>query len=140
MGSIYINVSDSVPDVIKNIDSKVQELPERMVNLVEDIADMYEGFATDEAPVKLGDLQGSIYTENTGLLERLVSPHVDYAIHVHNGYDPFELNSPVNIDGGWVYIKTHPGYEGNPFMERAETRGESYVEMLSDEFIGWLSE
>jgi hypothetical protein len=29
---------------------------------------------------------------------------------------------------------------GNPFMDRAETRGESYVESLSNEFLGWLSE
>lgn len=140
MGSIELNFSDSAEGVVRNIQDKISELPDRMTNLVDDLASVYEVLAKDEAPVDKGDLQGSIWTENTGVLSRLITPHVAHALPVHEGYDSFELNSPVNIDGNWVYIKTHPGFPGNPFMDRAESRGESYVESLSNKFLGWLSE
>lgn len=140
MATITINVSDSATSVIRDMNSKIAELPSKTEELISRISSTIESDAKQEAPVLFGDLQNSINTENVGLLERLITPHVDYAVYVHEGYGPFELNSPVNIKGGWVYIKTHPGYTGNPFMNRAAEQGESYAEQLSDEFLEWLVE
>lgn len=128
MGSIELNFSDAADKVVTDLQNKIAELPERTVNLIEDIADMFEVLAEDEAPVLLGDLQGSIYTENTGLLERLITPHIEYAIYVHEGH----LTRPGKKEQWFV--------PPNPFMTRAQDRGEPYVESLSNEFIGWLTE
>lgn len=126
MGSIELNFSDSAQGVIQDLQRKISELPERTVNLVEDIADMFEVLATDEAPVLFGDLQGSIYTENTGLLERLITPHIEYAVYVHEGH-------MTRGKEPWFV-------PANPYMDRASDRGEPYVESLSNEFVEWLTE
>lgn len=49
----------------------------------------------------------------------LLISNADYSAHVEFGTKPHEINSPVNIKGKWVYIKTHPGTEAQPFMRPA---------------------
>ena len=88
-------------------------------------------FATEIANVKTGNLRSSIQAEPSSDLSWVIGTGTEYAPFVHEGFDSFPLNSPVNIDGHWVYIGQHPGYKGNPFFDDAI----SDVEGRIDEFI-----
>ena len=76
---------------------------------------------------------GSIQAEQSDDLNWIVGTNLEYAVPVHEGYDPFWLDSPVNIDGNWVYIKEHPGYSGDLFFDRTidtiEARIDTYLDL-----------
>lgn len=88
--------------------------------------------SVEEAPVKKGTLRGSIQAEQHDDLSWIVGTNLEYAVPVHEGYGPFWLNSPVNIDGNWVYIKEHPGYGGNPFFECTVDKVEAKIDTYLD--------
>lgn len=141
MGNIEINFTGAAEDVIKDIQGKISELSGKMEELIVRAANVFEDEAKYEAPVLFGNLQNSISTENVDLFTRLITPHVDYAIYVHDGH----MTRPRTIDTGSYGGKMSYGgaqhfVPGNPFMDRAQATGESYVESLVDEFLGWLSE
>jgi hypothetical protein len=82
--------------------------------------------------IKTGNLRSSIFSDPVDSLNWMFGTDLFYAPYVHEGFDSFWLDSPVNIDGDWVYIKQHPGYEGNPFfddtLEETETQLDNYLE------------
>lgn len=84
--------------------------------------------AVSNANVKTGTLRSSIQAEQQDDTSWIVGTNLEYASFPHDGFDSFELNRSVNIGGNWVYIKTHPGYEGNPFFTDAGTTVEGNVE------------
>jgi hypothetical protein len=89
--------------------------------------------SVEEAPIKKGTLRGSIQAQQQDDLTWIIGTNLEYAVPVHEGYESFPLNSPVNIDGNWVYIKEHPGYSGNPFFDRTteiiESRIDTYLDL-----------
>jgi hypothetical protein len=114
---------DRLLDNLKEVSSKVLEY----------MAMDFWSVSVEEAPIKKGTLRASIQSEQQDDLTWIVGTNLEYAVPVHEGYDSFPLDSPVNIDGQWVYIKTHPGYSGNPFFDRTteiiEGRIETYLDL-----------
>jgi hypothetical protein len=124
MGSIDITIDK---ELIGDIQRIADKLPSAVTEFLDDIASSLEVLMKDEAPVRLGDLQNSITTDTVSPLERLIWPSMFYAPFVILGTRRHPINSPVNIEGNWVYIKEHPGTSPNPFPDRALDRADSII-------------
>jgi hypothetical protein len=119
------------------LDTFFEELKNVGNQVIEYLAMDFWSVSIEEAPIHRGTLRSSIQNEQQDNLTWIVGTSLEYAVPVHEGYGPFWLDSPVNIDGNWVYIKQHPGYSGDPFFDRTldtiETRTNTYLELaISD--------
>ncbi len=142
MGSIDINIgSQALEGELSRI---ADRLPSALTNLLDDLAADVEVLMKDEAPVRLGDLQNSITTDEVSSLERLIWPTVEHAAFVILG------TSPHVIEGSpWLYWEgaehpvrrvMHPGTSPNPFPDRAADRADSYIEKRLESFYNDLLE
>ena len=135
MGSIDITFDRALIGDIQRIADK---LPQAVTEFLDDIASSLEVLMKDEAPVRLGDLQNSITTDTVSPLERLIWPSMFYAPFVIMGTRPHQINSAIQIDGNWVYIKEHPGTMPNDFVSRAADRADSIIETRTEQFYNDL--
>lgn len=97
----------------------------------------FETEAKVRAPVDTAALRNSIHTEGGGMAYT-VSDGVEYGVYQEFGVNhPYEINSPVNIKGQWVFIKTHPGFKAQPFFTPAAEKVGSHY--FVEFFPIWLS-
>lgn len=138
MGSIDITIGGrALEGELRRI---ADRLPQALTNFLDDVSSDVEILMKDEAPVVIGDLQNSITTDTVSMTERLIWPSALHAAFVILGTRPHEINSPVKIEGNWVYIKEHPGTSPNPFPDRAVDRADRFIEIHKEEFYNTLLE
>jgi hypothetical protein len=114
------------------VDGLFEELEYVGSRSIEYLALDFWSISVEEAPIAKGTLRGSIQADQKDDLSWIVGTNLEYAVPVHEGYPPFWLDSPVNIDGNWVYIKEHPGYSGNPFFDRTIDSLEGKIDTYLD--------
>ena len=106
--------------------------------LIKKHAVQFESIAKQRAPIDLGNLVNSIHIENLTELSATIQDGVEYGAYQEFGVNhPYTIDSPVNIKGNWVYIKTHPGFAPQPFFTpAAEAVGKSYFVEFFPIFLG----
>jgi hypothetical protein len=166
MGDIEIQVEKDA--FISKLEAKIGELPERLTNMVSDIADNVEIVMKDEAPYNKGMLRRTITTESVDDTTRWVGPTVEYAPYVVYGtrphiieaknakaLGPFAFSSYLGVRfGGHADAKKagsveglqfftsvhHPGTQPDDFVTRAKERSEGRNDAIIEKFMGWLTE
>lgn len=114
------------------LDNLFEGLKEVGSRIIEYLALDFWSMSVEEAPIDKGTLRGSIQANQADDLSWVVGTNLEYAVLVHEGYPSFWLDSPVNIDGNWVYIKEHPGYGGDPFFDRTMDSVEAKIDTYLD--------
>ena len=106
--------------------------------LIKKHAVQFESIAKQRAPIDFGNLVNSIHIENLTELSATIQDGVEYGVYQEFGVNhPYTIDSPVNIKGNWVYIKTHPGFAPQPFFTpAAEAVGKSYFVEFFPIFLG----
>lgn len=100
-----------------------------------------------EAPVNKqsggGNLRQSIMSKKTGIAKGQVSVGVNYAVFVHEGTRPHEINALVkrvlaNKRTGQIFGKKvkHPGTKANPFLQRAVDNSEKDINDYFNKILG----
>lgn len=75
---------------------------------------------SQKTPVDTGRMVQSVGSRRVNLLTAMMFVATDYAVFVHEGTRPHDVNSPVFIQGvGWRYIGRHKGTKAQPFVEWA---------------------
>lgn len=117
------------------------------VQLVDDLADIYEGWFRIEAPVLWGDLQNGTTIDVISPLGRLIysdAPHFPFVVL---GTKPHSIGSAINIKGvGWRYIglspkgkgTIHPGTPPNDFPARAFDNAQGQIDNRIEEYLNWF--
>jgi HK97 gp10 family phage protein len=121
----------------KGLDSLIARLPGKAAELVETAARNFEQVAKDGAPVDTGNLKSSISAQpGASPLHWVVRDGTAYGIYQEFGVNhPYTINSPVNIKGHWVFIKTHPGFKAQPFwMPALESTRNKFISSFSSMF------
>lgn len=94
--------------------------------------------AKGEAPIKTGTLRRSISMDYKPI-EVSIYPSVKYAWWVHQGFDARDIYPRRKRalrfklrDGSIIYSKRvrHPGFKGNPFMERTIDKEEGNIQNI----------
>lgn len=125
--------------LVTALGNKISEIPQRTVDLVDDISDIGDAYLRDEAPVLWGELQNSHVVEVVGPYRRLLYPTAPHAPNVILGSPPHYIGSPVLIkDVGWRYIGMHPGNAPNDYPKRAKDLTESTIQPLLADYVDWL--
>ncbi len=142
MGSLEIHVDSA--EFRNKLETKINEIPGRTINLIDDISDVVEAYMRDESPVRFGDLQNSHTTEVLSDLERWIGPTVKHAEYVVKGTRPhlIEGNPFLYWKGAEHPVRRvqHPGTSPNDYITRAKDRSEGRSSQLIQEFLGWLTE
>lgn len=106
--------------------------------LIQKHAVQFETIAKQHAPIDVGTLYDSIHIENMTDISATIQDGVEYGVYQEFGVNhPYTIDSPVNIKGKWVYIKTHPGFAAHPFFTpAAEAVGKSFFVEFFPIFLG----
>jgi len=138
MGSIDINIgSQALEGELSRI---ADRLPSALTNLLDDLAADVEVLMKDEAPVRLGDLQNSITTDDVSNLERLIWPTIEYAPYVILGHMTRPITVHTRHYGSLSYGGNQHFVPGNPFPDRAADRADPYLEKRMESFYNDLLE
>lgn len=73
--------------------------------------------------------------EKRRLIEGYVGNTSDHAVYLEFGTSPHSIDSPVMIDGNWVYIKEHPGTRARPILRSAVdsvVKGDNYGKVFKE--------
>jgi len=98
------------------------------------------GKAKEEVPIKTGDLRRSIMLSYKPIAVRVFTEK-EYAVPVHEGFRAHEIIATrakflrfKGRDGEYVYVKKvwHPGFRGDPFMQRTIEIEEGEVNRIFD--------
>jgi hypothetical protein len=119
-GAIHIEFSSSL---LAALDNKVNELPGRFLNLVNESALITQRQVIEESPFITHNLQGATTVEPTADYERLIFPDLgraSYALY-------------VILQG----IKRN--YPGNPYFDRGKDNAEPLINQEVEAFEQWLS-
>lgn len=141
--------------IAQHMNTKGDEIPDKLATLVTEIANVYQANIKREAPVNkqkggasAGTLQSSIRVENHGPLEsrvfqdRNIAP---YAIYVLKGTPAHMIRPKHKKALFWPGLKNpvkwarHPGTEANPFWDRGVQSSQSEKQANIDEFVEWLT-
>lgn len=109
--------------LLEHLESKKEELPERLGKLVQDVSNIYKNAVVLEAPRITGNLKSSIRVEDIDDFTRRVYPdehQAPYAEYVIRG----------------VRGKAFVGE--NDFLGRGAEQGKAMSEGTINEFLGWL--
>jgi len=88
--------------------------------LIKKHAKQFETIAKQNAPIDLGALVNSIHISKIDEVSATIQDGEEYGVYQEFGVNhPYTIDSPVNIKGSWVYIKTHPGFPAHPFFTPA---------------------
>lgn len=160
MGEIRVEKEDGI--VTAWITALSSGVTPQSVQLIDDLADIYEGWFRVEAPVLWGDLQNGTTIDVISPLGRLIysdAPHFPFVVL---GTNPHSIGSAINIKGvGWRYIglspltsgtylgknvgkegggkgTIHPGTQPNDFPSRAFDNAQGQVDNRIDEYLNWF--
>ena len=139
--------------LIDNFNRKADEIPERLRNLVSEVAFIYQNAIMDEAPVITHNLQASTRIENIDDYTARIYPDegtAPYAEYVILGTSPhmifpknqealfwgeFEGKKPIMSKGHMV-----SGIAPNPYFDRGAENAKSEADIEVQNFIQWLTE
>lgn len=110
--------------LIEHLESKRQEIPSRLGELVQTVSNIYRNTVVLEAPRITGNLKSSIRVEDVDPLTRRVYPdegQAPYAEYVLRG------------------VRGKATVEPNDFMGRGAEKGREMSKSYTDEFIRWLT-
>lgn len=139
-GAIEVEINSSL---LESLSNKVDELPDRFTQLVNESAFITQNKSVEEAPFITHNLETSIQiSEGDGLFSRIVYPDegiAPYALFVILGHmtRPSHVNTPMGkmkYGGGQHFVP------GNPFFDRAQPRAEAEIEQEIADFTEWLKE
>ncbi len=136
-GNIQFDIKVEGLERLQNAFQRAPEIVGREVQQALNLATTkVQAEARKEAPVKTGYLRKRIlFTVEP--FRGIVESKAEYGIYVHEGtrpHDIYPVKKPVLADkkkkiiyGKHVY---HPGFKGNPFMERGAKNAESDVQKI----------
>jgi hypothetical protein len=117
------------------------------IQLVDNLADIYEGWFRIEAPVLWSDLMNGTTIDVISPLGRLIYSDVPHFPFVVLGTKPHSIGGAINIKGvGFRYIglspkgkgTIHPGTSPNDFPSRAFDNAQGLVDNRIDEYLNWF--
>ncbi|WP_407376624.1 hypothetical protein [Methanobrevibacter sp.] len=111
--------------LMEHLQSKHDEIPDKLGELVQNVSNVYRNFVVLEAPRITGNLKSSIRVEDVDQLSRRVYPdegQAPYAIYVLKG------------------VRGKATVEPNDFMGRGAERGRTASEKYITDFISWLKQ
>ncbi len=119
---VSVSVDTHVLDALRGTTRQVS------AGLIRKHAAQFETIAKQNAPVDLGALVNSIHISKIDEVSATIQDGVEYGVYQEFGVNhPYTIDSPVNIKGSWVYIKTHPGFPAHPFFTpAAESVADTY--------------
>lgn len=131
------------------LQSKANDLPDKLQELVTTAAFAVDDGVKQEAPVVTGNLQGATSIDNISDYSKRI--YVDegiapYALFVIKGTRPHEIK-PVNRkalywEGASYPVKVvhHPGNKPNDYFEKGVNKAQPNVESAVEQFKSWLTE
>lgn len=120
-GAVSIEISTTL---LATLQSKVEELPQRFLDLINESGFLMQNAVKDEAPYITHNLQDYTFIENIGEFERLIYPD--------EGGAPYAL---------YVILKgVKRNYAGNDYFDRAKPKGEEMIDKEIEQFEHWLSD
>jgi hypothetical protein len=121
-GAILVDITGV--NLLNVLQSKLQELPDRLSNLANESAFITQRNVVEEAPRITGNLKASIRIEPIGLFQFLIYPD--------EGVAPYALYV--------ILVGEKRRYAGNPFMDRGQEISEKEIEEEVDRFKEWIGE
>lgn len=134
--------------LIENLQGKQEELPERLKNLVSEVAFIYQECVMDAAPKVTHNLEASTSIENIDDYTARIypdegtAPYAEYVILGTGPHDIWPKNAGALFwDGAehpvpFVY---HPGTSPNPYFDVGAENAKPKADEEVREFISWLT-
>ena len=135
--------------LIENFNRKAEEIPEKLKDLVSEVAFIYQDCIMDEAPVVTHNLQAATRIENLSDYSARIFPDegtAPYAEWVILGSPPHTIFPKSAKALFWegaehpVAFVEHPGTKPNPYFDRGAENAKTQADIEVQNFLEWLKE